>query len=685
MKKWKVKAVQQNKVSQLAVSCGTTDFVAKLLLARGIESAEEAAEFCGAQGELSDPYLLTDMFIAVKRIRKAIDSGESIAVYGDYDCDGVTATVMLYSYLSFSGADVIYYIPKREGEGYGLNTQSIHSLNEQGVNLIITVDNGISAHAEAELIDELGMELIITDHHQPSEELPKAVAIINPHRKDDPSPFKPLCGAGVALKLICALEDGDYDTVLEQFCDLAAIGTIGDVVPLIGENRIIVSRGLELIANTENLGLSALIEACGLDINNLTATSIAFGISPRINAAGRFSSADDAVELLLCEDNDEAVEKAAKLCTFNTSRKASENKVMQEVLDSIEADPKLSHGRMLVVYGSGWNPGVIGIVASRLVTRFEKPVIIISLADGVGSGSGRSVNGFSLFKALSACDDLLEKFGGHTKAAGLTITEGNIPLLRLRLEKYAKDNFPVMPVCEETADMELVGSEATLENVESLKLLEPYGEGNPAPVFMVKGAVVERVSALKDGRYIRLSLMQGKTRLTAICFSCSFAQFNSTYSLGDSIDFLCSLEVNEYNNNRSVSVKIKELRHSNFEQDKYFAAKSVYEQIRRGEGFDKRLGTRIIPTRDEFALVYKTLAKSVSNSSANDAMNIDALYFKLQGADIPFAKLRIILDILSEFKLAQIIHTDNSAKLLPAKGKADLSTSKILSRLNAAL
>lgn len=671
IKKWVIREAKPQAVQKLTKTTNLSSLNARLAAAKGLETTEDIRAFFG-EDTLSDPYLMADMYAAVERIRGAVEREERIAVYGDYDCDGVTATAMLYSYLQCCGADVISYIPEREGEGYGLSELAVRRLKEQGVILIITVDNGISAHREAELIAELGMELVITDHHQPSEELPHAVAIVNPHRRDCPSPFKPLAGVGVALKLICALEDGDWDTVLEQYGDLAAIGTIGDIVRLTGENRSLVQVGLRMLAVTENIGLMCLMEACKINPDELTTTRVAFSLVPRINAAGRFGSARQALELLLCENDEEGTKLAEALCALNGTRQEIERNIIAEIEQKIAANPALLNQRVLILWGEGWHQGVIGIVSSKLVERYGKPNVLLAVNDDAAHGSARSIGDFSLFSALTACKEHLIRYGGHTKAAGMTVATTDIPAFCAAMLAYAAKEYPQMPAYAIEADLSLSASEITVENIEGLSLFEPFGEGNPSPVFAIQGAVLEGIQPLKDGKYVRLRLKQEGSPLYAVCFDRGSADI--AYPLGTKLDLLVMLEINEYNGKRSPSIRIRDLRVSGFEQDKYFAAKAVYEQFKCGEAYDQRLKAKIVPSREDIGMVYKLL-------KSRAVAPIDTL-FELLHTAMNYCKLRLILDILSELELVHIDAALQTASVdTTISAKADLESSKLLQTL----
>ena len=424
MKRWEINKPDMQKVNEILKKSDLTSLCAEVLVSRGYDNMEMLVEFFNSD-DFSAPMLHKDMPQAVKIISRAKDSGDLNCVYGDYDCDGVTSTAILVKYLDFSGANVMYYIPHRD-EGYGMNTNAVDRLKEQGDSLIITVDNGKSAIEEAKYIKQLGIDLVITDHHQPGDELPLADAVVNPHREDCPSSFKDLAGVGVAFKL-CAALDGDYSIISEQFSDLAAVGTIADIVPLKGENRTLVKNGLRMFQNSESLGLLYLLDKCGINKNNVTSTSVAFGIAPRINAAGRFGSAKTAVNSLISED-ESAKFDIDNLMLLNNQRKETELLILKDIFEYIDLNPGILNEKVLVISGKGWHHGVIGIVSSRLMELYGKPNFIISVDEnGTGRGSARSFEGFNVYKCLKSCEDILIKYGGHSCAGGLTIKAENIP------------------------------------------------------------------------------------------------------------------------------------------------------------------------------------------------------------------------------------------------------------------
>lgn len=669
MKKWIIEQPTIDKVKALTQKSDLSKLCAEVLVSRGVDDIEKAKDFFSSE-ELSSPFLLKDMVEAVEIINAAIEDGKSICIYGDYDCDGITATVVLYSYLECLGANISYFIPERD-EGYGMNKDAIKKLCDHGVELIITVDNGISAIEEAELIEELGMDLVITDHHQPSAKLPKASAILNPHRKDCTSPFKNLCGAGVVLKLIAAMDEGSYDAVLEQFSDLVAIGTIGDVMNLTGENRTIVENGLRLLANTENLGLQALMEQSKIKADSITSTAVAFMLAPRINASGRFGSPATAVKLLLTDDEEEANELAAELSKLNAERKHVEQKILDDIDKIIFENPTILNERVLIFSGENWHHGVIGIVSARIVERYGKPNFILSIEGDMTRGSARSIPGFSIFDTLTACSDLLDRFGGHTGAGGLSIKTENIDLFKERAARFAREKFPSMPRQTIAAEKQLEPKDLTVQVVEGLKVLEPFGEANSRPIFALVGARVDEIIPLSEGKHTKLKLNYNGTIVYSLMFGVNPSKV--FVKQGDMGDFLIYLELNTYNGNTTVSTRVIDYRKSGVPQAKYFAAKEAYEKYMLGEGVSAQLKPRIVPTREELIAVYKSVLK--------EETFIDTIFMQINSDSMNYCKLRLCLDIFNELDLIHINAANDTAVLQPAVKKVDIESSKILQDL----
>ena len=669
MKKWLCAAAPaaDNEITQQF-----GELLGGVMLSRGITSLDRAREFFGCSS-LSDPLLIKDMEAAVEVIRGALDEGKKITVFGDYDCDGITSTAMLYGYLNAMGAEADYYIPDRS-EGYGMNLEALKHILDSGTELIITVDNGISAVEEAKYIAERGAQLVITDHHQPPQELPVCEACVDPHRADDNSPFKELCGAGVVLKLLCALEE-DEDFVLEQYADLAAVGTVADVMPLIGENRFIVRRGLENIHSSQNQGLDKLIRSAGIEPVRVDSTSIAFSIAPRINAVGRIARADRAVELLLTESPEQAGLISEELALCNSQRTAEETRIMEEAAQQIEQRPELLRERVLVVSGEGWKHGVIGLVCAKLLNKYGKPVLVISVENGEARGSARGIDGFSIYKLLEGCSRVLTKFGGHPKAGGFSLRPEDVETFRQMVYAYCRECYPKMPEYSVSADMEITGDCLTVEQVTELMKLEPCGEGNRKPVFLLRNCTVQSKRALKEGKFTSMELRTGGAVLKAISFAMPFAKCFADIG---SVDVLATVELNEFRGNTSAELRIIEMRPAGFREDRFFAALRTYEEISRGEGCDKRLAPRVIPDRPALMSVYDLIRAHGGSMSAEEM----CVY---GGGDLNYCMLRIALDAFSEAGMAQVSADGGSVTLIPVNTKTDLMATGVISRLRQSL
>ncbi|MCL2054064.1 MAG: single-stranded-DNA-specific exonuclease RecJ [Oscillospiraceae bacterium] len=680
MKKWSVGKPSREEAEALAVNASLPLICAEVLLSRGANTPARVREYLNLQEPpLSSPFLIKDMREAAGAVLEAIDDGKRICVYGDYDCDGIASTVILCRYIECLGGDVSYYINHRS-EGYGMTETAVRKLAEEGTEMIITVDNGISALSEAELAAELGMSLIITDHHQPGERLPEAVAVVNPHRSDCTSLYKDLCGCGVVLKLIAAMEDGDYDAALEQFSDLAAIASIADVVPLTGENREIVRQGLRYIENTENIGLRALIDIAGVK-TRISSETAAFMLAPRINASGRFGSASDAVELLLAEEPEEAESLAAKLDGMNRKRKSAELEIIGEIEAEVLKNPSVLYERVLVFYGKGWHHGVIGIIASRLAERFGKPVFIMSDDEnGVEvRGSARAVRDFSIYKALEECSDSLTKFGGHMGAGGFSLNKSDIAQFTKKLQGYARSNYEIMPAYSLNADKIMLPEELTQENIEALAILEPFGEGNKRPLFAFKAVKVTEVVALSNGLHTKLKLKYGKMDVYGLLFGVKTADFS--YKAGNTLDILAYPELNKYNGSFSINLKIADYRKSGASAERYHAAKEAYERYKRGEGADERLRARIAPERSDLEEVYKALPK-------NKTVDCDAVFALIDMSKMNYCRFRFALDIFEELGLLKLNRFYDTVTLSENQGRVKLEDSSILTEmrnLNTAL
>lgn len=670
MKIWTVNEPDEKLAREFKTKCDLSLLALKLMTARGFCDFRQVADFFNT-GELSDPFLIADMQQAADTINEYIDSYRLICVYGDYDCDGVTATALLYNYLMSVGANVTYYINERE-EGYGMTVDAVRRLSERGVELIVTVDNGISCVAEAEEIARLGMKLVITDHHQPPEILPRAEAAVDPHRRDCPSEFKDLAGVGVALKLCAALDGGDYTAVLEQYADICSIGTVGDIVPLCGENRTIVRKGLLYLRNTENYGLNELMDMAEIDRGKLNSGTLGFQICPRINAAGRFASPMIALNALLTEDPEEASECVKELMKLNERSRQTEAEIFAEIKKYIDENPRVLNCRVLVLCGRGWHHGVIGIVSSKVLETYGKPNIILSVDEnGMARGSARSLHGFNIHSCFTYASDYLEKYGGHECAGGLSLKEENIPAFEKKVLEYA-DEKRMMPFAATECDMKIDPSELTVENIRSLEVLQPFGAGNPQPLFYMPDCRVNAVYPLSNGKHTKLDITYGGGRYQVLVFSRS--PQDMFFEKGASIDIAAHIEVNEYNGRESLAIKATDILPHGMDTAKYAAAKDSYEKFMNGERLPDSFLRRMTPSRQELVYTYKLISKYKE-------IEADRLFMMINHPSVNYCKLRLMIDIFCEAGIARFIPSEQKAVFVPAKAKADLEATEIMKRL----
>lgn len=669
MKRWNIHRPDPANVAELKSVSDLSELCCRVLVSQGYIHVQQAAAILSCQ-ELSDPFLICDMQKAADLLNQAIEDQKKICVYGDYDCDGVMSTVILYSFLLEMGADVSWRIPERS-EGYGLNETAVREMHEAGIELIVTVDNGISAIPEAKLIQNLGMELIITDHHQPGEELPEALAIVDAHRMDNVSPFRLYCGAGIALLLVAAMNDGDLQMAMEQFGDLAAIATIADVVSLTGENRFLVSRGLEYLENTERVGLLALRQVSGLTGKPLDASSVAFGIAPRINAAGRMASPRLAVELLLAEDSESAKNLAENLNQINMQRKEKEAEIVRAIEQQIREQPEILHERVLLFVGEEWHAGVIGIVASKMQERYNKPCFVMCVKDGYGHCSARSFGAFHVFHALEACADLLEKFGGHPSAGGLSLKEENIPAFREALQAYAAKNYAEMPFMEVQVACPLEPAIMTVDAVSSLQQLAPFGADNPEPVFLAEHVLVQDIHATTNGVHTRMTVRIQNQNYRAMFFGRMPEQTGIV--AGHFYHMLVRMKINEYQGRVSVNLHVQEARPVGLQQMKILNAMQIYDKYCRNEMLPGEYYPAMCPTRQELSIIYQALAgKDVTR---------EELAPVVMRENMNYCKLLFALDIFSELGLIDYDPVTDIAKRLPAVQKVSLEDSNILRKV----
>lgn len=538
------------------------EIVVRAMINRGVDTASKVKAYLDdSLSALYDPYLMKGMDKAVERIQKAISNKEKICIYGDYDVDGITSTAVMLRAMKKLGAEAVYYIPNRLEEGYGLNNGSMDHLKSQGVDLIITVDCGIRSNEVVDHARSLGLEIIITDHHECEGRLPEAYSIINPNQEDCGYPHTGLAGVGVAFKLASALLAAyGFISFAEELLDIVAIGTIADVVPLLDENRVIVKNGLRRLLNTENKGIKALLNVSGLEGKEINAYSVAFMLAPRINAAGRIADAAGCVELLITDDNDRAMQIAKLLDTDNRERQAIENEILSVAIDKIEKEVDFGRERVLVLGNDNWHPGVIGIVASRLVDRYNLPSFVMAMDGGLCKGSARSISGFNLFEAMSRHGEIFVKYGGHEMAAGFTIPADKIDELRVRMNgEVLKTMGSEKLLPEIIVDYRLEPEDINIETVRKLKLMEPFGAGNPSPVFVYRGVKVLSSKAVgNEAKHLQLLVHDGENEIKCIAFNMGTMQ--KVLSIGRKIDIICSVENNVWNNYESVQLNIKDIK-----------------------------------------------------------------------------------------------------------------------------
>lgn len=554
----------KNAIIETAEKLSVSPVLLTLLYNRGIYNPDEMRTFMSKSLKLvHDPLGLPDMDKAAERIYKAVTNNEKIYIYGDYDVDGITSTAIIYKYLLSHGADVSYYIPDRVEEGYGMNILAINKISKTGCKLIITVDCGVTSVGEIELAKAQGMDVIVTDHHTCKEKLPAATAVVNAKRHDSQYPFTELAGAGVALKTVLALSAHFGESakdVFYKYVMLAAIGTVADVVPLVDENRTIVDRGVSELTMTDSKGIKSLLRVAG--VKEVTSGSIAFAIAPRINAAGRVDNASVAVELLLCEDRNRADELADILNVDNNHRRAEEKRIYDEAVALAEKDPDIKNKKVIVLAGEAWHHGVIGIVASRICEKYYKPTVILSHENGIAKGSCRSIDGFNMFDALTECDDLLDKFGGHALAAGLALKTENIEAFSEKINKYGKDVMgDTNPVPEIRIDCRVSPSTLTIDKIKMLSSMEPFGQGNEEPIFSIDRAkILTSMQIGEEKNHLRLQIQKGECVLSCIAFR--MGEYIDELSPGSLIDVAFTPEINTYNGRRSVQLRVRDIKKS---------------------------------------------------------------------------------------------------------------------------
>ena len=676
MKKWKLMPQNPGKAKHIEEELKIPALVSEVLVARGLDTPARVKDFIMEEVPFSDPMSYKDMDKAVERINEALDEGQRICVYGDYDCDGMTATVLLYDYLQSIGCDVWYYIPDRENEGYGLNKGAIDAIAEEETDLIVTVDNGVSAINEIDYASILGIDVVVTDHHKPREILPDAVAVVDPHREDCEGEYKDLAGVGVAFKLVCALESDNGWGVMEQYADLICIGTVADIVPLTGENRILVRQGLSVMSETANRGLRILLEETGLAGKKLTADMVAFGIAPKLNSAARLGSAYQVTELLTTEDDDRAAVLAQDLCEQNRLRQELEQEIVEQIDEMLLNRSDYFNDRVVVLDGEGWHHGVIGIVCSKVVERTGKPCVLISRDGEEARGSARSIEGFSMIDAVSYASDHLIRYGGHPFAAGMSLASDQIDAFRKAINEFARMNYMQMPVYTVKIDRIMDPGELTLENISALRLLEPFGASNEIPVFAFRKVMLDGIYPIGNGKHLRLRFKKAGMVFYMVYFG--MAEEDFPYNIGEIVDVAATCEVNEYNGEERVSVKIRDIRPSSLSQERLFSGNLSYDGYKRGEPIREEE----IPERSDMAEIYRYLR--AGNGFHGE---LDVLFGRITGQDkdcmMDSCKMRLCLDILEEMKLISRSFDGKmeTISLIPQAEKVDLESSALLAKL----
>lgn len=667
IKRWIVAAADKSSARALSEECGIDIFSALLLCSRGITDAVDAEEFISNDVVLCDPYEFRDMELAVKRIHTAIENGEKIAVFGDYDADGITSTALLVKCLKGLSADVIYRVPTRD-EGYGICVDAIDELIKKEISLIITVDNGITAHEAISYANEKKIDVIVTDHHLPSDTLPNAYAVVDPHRSDCMSEFKSYAGVGVCFMLCSCLTGICPEELLYEYGDLVTIGTVADVMPLLHDNRMIVKSGVRLVEKTDNLGLQALIAAAGIRDKKITATDVAFMIAPRINASGRMGDPALAVELLLCEDEQRAQEIAAELNSYNVRRQECEQEILKQAVEFIESRPDVAFAPVICVWGKEWHHGVIGIIASRLSNIYSKPCVVFSLDGDEAVGSARSYDAVSIHSILSNTKGLT-RFGGHTTAAGLACKAQDIESVARNICDSCIELYPLLPFNEVHISCKLNPSALSIANVYSQRTLEPFGSGNETPLYGLYSMKIIDIVPVGGGKHLRVVLGRDSATVVAMRFGCTAEQFG--YCVGDTVDVAVTLDINNYRGEENLSCVIREMRCSAFEE-RLFADIRMYENYR----FFNALPDVAPPTREEVGLVYRKIWQM-----GKLVADYDGILARFKAKN--FVKLQLILDILCELSLVSI-EFDGKFHITCNKNavKNDLENSALFRALN---
>ncbi len=710
--RWIINEYSPNDVNTLSRKLSVSQLCAKLLINRGFSEIDEAEKFLKKDiTGFHSPFLMKDMEKAVKIIGNAIDENKKTLIWGDYDVDGVTSTTILLKYLKSQGLNADYYIPRRLDEGYGLNNRAITEFAQNGGQLLITVDCGITADEEIIYAKSLGMTVIVTDHHECRDALPSADAVINPKRRDCDYPFKELAGVGVAFKLICACEMGikrlthfeALKNIMPLFSDFTAIGTIADVMPISDENRLIVNYGLDEISRTKNIGLQTLIDDAGIFSKSYkrkkaSSTTIGFIIAPKINAAGRMSTSRDAVDLFMTESREEAARLAQKLNNINKLRQVSENEILQQSIKKIEEEIDFDKDKIIIISDNNWHHGVIGIAASRITEKYNLPSLLISfknegheISENLGKGSGRSIKGFNLVEALSKCSDLLIKYGGHELAAGMSVDRCNFDEFKSRMNNYAKQAFNgIKNERQIEIDCEIQTDEMSVSAINEISLLEPFGVSNPVPIFCAKNMVISSLSSICDNKHTKLILKKNGKSFTAMFFGRAM----STLALieGDCVDVVFNMDINNYANQQNVQLIVRDICLSEGYMETIKNELKKYKNVISNN--TKNIDTSMIPTRDDFKAIYSLLIFLNKRENSTDfEVNIpylSRLSKKMYGVDVSILKTLLIFDIFNDADILSVKKSKNdeasiiiNANTMTVTGekKAELTLTKTMQSL----
>ena len=674
-RKWMLRNVDKSLAKELAYECGINQLSALILCGRGFADPVDIFEFFDEDISLQSPFIIPGMVEAVERINKAITNGEKIGICGDYDADGITASALLYRYLISKGVEVTTYIPERLEEGYGIHISTIDFLKSRGVTLAITVDNGISAYDEVEYAKTQEIDIVITDHHLSGGEIPNAVAVVDPQVNMPKGEFADYSGVGVAFKLVCALEDADPMDMMEQYGDILSIGTVADIVPLKGENRIFVKKGIEILNRRNNLGVSELIKAAGLEGRELTAYNVAFGLSPRINAAGRMGKSFRAFRLLVTENVEEARLLCNEICEDNYLRQTIEAQITAKAIEMCLNNPELLYSEVLVVAGEGWHQGVLGIVASRLCEKFGKPAVVFSIDGEDAVGSARSTEGFNIFDALDSCRHLTVRLGGHKKAAGLSLKAENIDILRKNINDFAKnqnyDRFEYL-----TLECGLTPAGVSDKTAIAALELGPFGFGNPEPLFGLMGMEIVSINHIPNKNTVKLILSRGGEQVSCIKFSTPPDTF--PFEKGDKVDVAINFSMNFFRGEKNYSAVVKGMKFSESDDEIIINSNILYQKFKQESPLSQIEKQTLIPNRDDVAKIFRYIReKNGFNFSA------ETLYHRID-RQVEYAKILIALDVLEDLSfISRKFDGENQYITYNANAsKQDLYSSKIFELLS---